>query len=259
MKRLTAVVVCGTMMACAQDKNAGWESLFDGKTMNGWNDPSAKTPPGDAWSIEDGCLKAKSKPSITEDLFSKETFADFELAYEWRIASGGNSGVKYRIQDHLIVAPEDPALGKERFEARVERSFEPRLPRSAKRQDYVVGFEYQMTDDSKNSDSLSNAKHTAGALYDMVAPSTHEAKPAGEWNSSRIVVRGVHVEHWLNGVKVVDASLNSDAAMEGIRKRWSASPHVFDLMSKQPKRDCPISLQNHGDEAWFRNLKIRRL
>lgn len=259
MNRIAGVLACGMMLAGAQDRGAGWKTLFDGKTMQGWVDPRTKTPPGDAWSIEDGCLKAKARPAMTEDLFSKETFGDFELAYEWRISAGGNSGVKYRIQDHLMVAPVDAARAKERFEARVERSFEPRLPRSARGQDYVVGFEYQMTDDSKNGDSLSNEKHTAGALYDMVAPSTHAAKPAGEWNASRILVKGMHVEHWLNGTKVVDASLDSDDAMAGIRKRWGGSPHVLELMSKQPKRDCPISLQNHGDEAWFRAIRVRRM
>ncbi len=123
----------------------------------------------------------------------------------------------------------------------------------------MAGFEYQLTDDLSNSDATSNFKHTAGALYDMVGPSAHATKPVGEFNHSRIVVRGNHVEHWMNGVKVVDSTLDSPAAMEGIGKRWSVAPKMLDMLSKQPKKDCPISLQNHGDEAWFRNIKIRRL
>lgn len=239
------------------EKKAGWVLLFDGSTFTNWVDPSKHDPPGTAWNIEDGCLHARSKPAITEDLFSTATYRNFELAFDWRISPGGNSGVKYRIQDHIYLTPPEP---KERFEASVERNYLHRMTaRPTKGQDYVVGFEYQMTDDSKNADALHNEKHTAGALYDMVAPASAASKPVGEFNQSRIVVRGQHVEHWLNGVKVVDATLNSPAAMEGITKRWTGTPHVYELLAKQPKKDCPISLQNHGDDAWFRNIRIRKL
>lgn len=239
------------------EKSAGWILLFDGKTMNGWVDPREKTPPGDAWSIEDGCLKPTAHPRITEDLFSKQTFRDFELTFEWKISAGGNSGLKYRIQDHLFLLPLEP---KERFESSVERSFEKRSnERPAKGQDYVIGFEYQMTDDAKNLDALTNVKHTAGALYDMVAPASKASKPVGEFNESRIVVKGNHVEHWLNGVKVVDSTLDSPDALAGINKRWANAPHVRELLANQPRKDCPISLQNHGDNAWFRSIKIRKL
>jgi len=239
------------------ESSSGWILLFDGKTMNHWVDPRTKTPPGDGWTIEDGCLKAQAHPHITEDLFSDQTFRDFELVFDWKISPAGNSGVKYRIQDHLWV-PRPPAA-KEKFETQVERAFANRTTeRPGKGQDYVVGFEYQMTDDSSNSDAKSNPKHTAGALYDMVAPSSEASRPVGEFNHSRIVVRGNHVEHWLNDVKVVDSSLDSPDALAGIQKRWAAAPHVYELLSKQPRKDCPISLQNHGNDAWFRNIKIHR-
>ena len=239
-----------------EEKSAGWILLFDGKSMKGWEDPRLKTPPGDGWTIEDGCLKATSKPRIREDLFSTQTFRDFELVFDWRISPAGNSGVKYRIQDHLFVLPPEP---KEKFEASVQRSFEQRTGRRAdKGEDYVVGFEYQLTDDSANADAKGNLKHTAGALYDMVAPASAAARPAGTFNHSRIVLRGNHVEHWLNGAKVVDSSLDATDALAGMRKRWSIVPAVYEMLSQQPKKDCPISLQNHGDEAWFRDIKIRR-
>lgn len=224
--------------------------------MNGWDDPRTKTPASDAWTIEDGCLKANAKPRITEDLFTRQTFRDFGLEFDWRIAPGGNSGVKYRVQDHLFILPENPAL-HERFEQRVGRSFENRAARPDHGQDYVVGFEYQLTDDATNGDATSNLKHTAGALYDMVAPSQHATLPVGQFNHSRIVLNGNHVQHWLNGVKVVDSTLDSEAAISAIHKRWALAPHMIDLMATQPKKDCPITLQNHGDEAWFRNIKIR--
>jgi hypothetical protein len=256
-----ATLLCGAPLGAeintlsAKEKSAGWILLFDGKSMNGWVDPRVKNPPGDAWTIEDGCLKANAKPHITEDLFTERTFRDFDLVFDWRISPKGNSGVKYRIQDHLFVLP--PAPG-EKFEASVERSIEHRTTaRPAKGQDYVVGFEYQITDDSSNSDALSNRKHTAGALYDMVAPSTAAARPVGEFNHSQIVLRGNHVEHWLNGVKVVDSSLDSRDAMAGIEKRWSVAPGLREMLATQPKKECSISLQNHGDDAWFRDVKIR--
>ena len=238
-----------------EEQKAGWLLLFDGKTMNHWVDPRQKTPPGDAWTIEDGCLKAVRHARITEDLFSQDTFRDFELVFDWRISPAGNSGVKYRIQDHFFIR-----FSPEKFEKQVENSLEkPVEGRPARGQDYVVGFEYQLTDDSSNSDATSNAKHTAGALYDMVAPSEHATKPVGEFNHSRIVLRGNHVEHWMNGVKVVDSSLDSADALAGIEKRWSVAPKALEMLSKQPRKDCPISLQNHGDDAWFRNIRIRRL
>ena len=230
----------------------GWTQLFDGKTMSGWDDPRLKTPPGDAWTIEDGCLKATVHPRITEDLFTKDAFRDFELKFDWSISPGGNSGVKYRIQDHRFVSP-----SKGTFEQSVEQSFQhPVSQRPARGQDYVIGFEYQVID---NSEVRNSPKQTAGALYDMVAPSAQAARPVGEFNHSRILVRGNHVEHWMNGVKVVDTALDSPEALAGIKTRWGIAPHVYELLATQPKKDCPISLQNHGADTWFRNIKIRTL
>jgi len=260
--------LCVSVLSCyaadnaltPEEKRAGWVLLFDGVTMNGWDDPRMKSPPGDAWTIEDGCLKANRRPRITEDLFTKDMFGDFELVFEWRVSPAGNSGVKYRIQDHWFLAPHEIGGLRERFEQSVERSFlHPVSGRPSRGQDYVIGFEYQITDDALNGDAKSHLKHTAGALYDMVAPSTAATKPVGEFNSSRILLQGNHVEHWMNGVKVVDSSLDSADALHGIETRWKDAPHVEELLAKQPKKSCPISLQNHGDEVWFRNIKIRRL
>jgi len=242
-----------------EEKKSGWILLFDGKSMKNWVDPSKMTPPGNAWDITpDRCLHTVSKPRITEDLFSADTYRDFELSFEWKISVAGNSGLKYRIQDHRILVP---GVKGEKFEDRVQRTMtSPRPERSATGQDYVIGFEYQITDNDKNSDALhAGPKHSTGALYDMVAPVNSQPKRVGEFNVSRIVVRGTHVEHWLNGVKVVDSQLDSPDAIAGIKKRWAPAPAVEQLLENEPKKDCPISLQNHGDEAWFRNIKIKRL
>src|SRR5581483_1223999 len=193
------------------------------------------------------------------DLLSKETFRDFELQWEWRISPAGNSGLKYRIQRHGFIPPKPAGAGNENFEASVQRMItSPMSQRPNHGQDYVIGFEYQMIDDTANGDRL-NPKQTSGALYDMIAPSSHNTLPVGQFNHSRLVVRGKHVEHWMNGVKVVDSSLDAPEALAGIRGRWGEGTPVFDLLAKQPVKVCPISLQNHGDAAWFRSIKVRRL
>jgi len=235
---------------------ADWVVLFDGKSMAGWDDPRQKVPPGDAWTIDDGCLKANRRPHITEDLFTKELFRDFELAWEWKVAPGANSGVKYRIQDRVFIARHPLS----RFEDLVNFSVQNRpAVRPDHGQEYVVGFEYQVLDNTRNSDARNGTDHQAAALYDIVGPTKDVTRPVGEFNESRLVVKGNHVEHWLNGVRVVDTDLDSALAAERIAHRWGNGTPVTELLTKQPRKDCPISLQNHGDEAWFRNIKIRRL
>jgi len=239
------------------EKAAGWRLLFDGKSYANWVDPSKKSPPGDSFAIEDGCLRAVAHPKIVEDLFTQDAFTDFELLFDWKISSAGNSGVKYRIQDHLYVKQEERGA---KFEDTLNASFNPRLERAAKGQDYVVGFEYQLVDNQKNSDATrGGALHQAGALYDVQSPSRDATKPVGEFNHSRLVVRGDHVEHWMNGEKVVDTSLKSPAVAAAMAKRWGPTSPVYDMLVNQPRRRCPISLQNHGDDAWFKNIKIREL
>ncbi len=240
----------------AAEKTAGWKLLFDGKTYANWEDPTKKSPPGDSFVIDDGCLKAVSHPKIVEDLFTKDLFADFELEWDWKISHAGNSGVKYRIQDHLFLADQKT----QQFADLVNLSFGPRPPRRDKGQDYVIGFEYQMVDNSSNDDATrGGALHQAGALYDVQAPSKDATKPAGEFNHSRLVVRGDRVEHWMNGEKVVDSSLKSPEVAAAMEKRWGADSNVRRLLVDQPRKRCPISLQNHDDDAWFKNIKIREL
>jgi len=237
------------------EKSAGWKLLFDGRTYAHWVDPTARNPRGDSFTIEDGCLKSVPHPKITEDLFSADSYTDFELEWDWKISTAGNSGVKYRIQKHVfLVEGRFP-----RFEDSVNASLEhPLSDRPAKGQDYVIGFEYQITDNAKNPDATHNGPmHQAGALYDIVAPSKDATRPAGEWNHSRLVVKGDHVEHWVNGEKVVDTSLKGPAVEQSMAKRWGKGSPVYDLLVNQPRTKCPISLQNHGDAAWFKNIKIR--
>ncbi|MGC9950639.1 MAG: DUF1080 domain-containing protein [Bryobacteraceae bacterium] len=249
------VVALGASLPCPGQ--SGWVAIFDGKTMAGWDDPRQKVPPGDGWTIDDGCLKANAGAYITEDLFTKDVFRDFELAWEWKVGPGVNSGVKYRIQDRVFVAQHTAVRG---FEALVNYSTQNRpAARPDHGQEYVVGFEYQILDNTRNSDAKAGISHQAGALYDIVGPSKDVTRPVGEFNESRLVVKGNHVEHWLNGEKVVETDLDSALAAERIARRWGVGTPVTIDLTKQPRKECPISLQNHGGDTWFRNIRIRRL
>jgi hypothetical protein len=162
--------------------------------------------------------------------------------------------VKYRIQDRVMLVE-----GKfKRFEDSVQESIVRRRPdRPVKGQEYVVGFEYQVIDNSGHADARRGPKYQTGALYDLVGPSQDVTRAVGDFNHSRLVVKGSHAEHWLNGVKVVDTDLAE--AAKGSGPRWGADSEVYRLLTTQPKKECPISLQNHNDPAWFRNIKVRRL
>jgi Domain of Unknown Function (DUF1080) len=250
------------LLAQSSRESKGWVPLFDGKTMDHWNDPRKLNPPGDSWTVEDGCLKTGSKPRITEDLVSTEAYGDFELQWEWKIAKGGNSGLKYRCQAFPVLVT---SAGHARFEDTVQAALEKKLfdrsliPGDGKAQIYNVGFEYQMIDNANHADAKRGGLYQTGALYSIVPPTTDASKPVGEFNESRLVVRGYHFEHWLNGQKVMDITATPEMLRHALEKRWGAQSEVVRLLSEQPKTQCPIALQNHGDEAWFRNIKIRQL
>ncbi len=249
----------------AQERAEGWILLFDGKTLDGWEDPARETPPGNSWVVADGCIKSVPHPRLREDLFTLDTFGDFELTFEWKLAPGGNSGVKYRIQDRavLVKGKTDPSAKK--FEDTVEYELAHRLGDRSRlgpddqMEEYPIGFEYQLIDNERHPDAAEGLDRTAGAIYGLVAPSAQVARPIGEFNQSRIVLRSNHVQHWLNGTKVVEVDLDSEQIRDGIAKRWPVDSEVYRLLSQMPHKETPIALQNHGDEVWFRNLKIRKL
>jgi hypothetical protein len=150
----------------------GWKLLFDGKDTSAWRAYAHEDFPKEGWVVEDGCLKNEGGKH-GGDLVTKGQFTDFDLMFEWRISPGGNSGVKYLVKEGKT--------GKA-----------------------GVGFEYQVLDDEKNEDSQNGPNRQAGALYYLFAPNdSKRLKPVGEFNQSEIIVRGNHVEHWLNGTKIV--------------------------------------------------------
>ena len=162
------------------EKAAGWRLLFDGETFNGWRGfHSDKVPEG--WTIEDSCIKKiQAQGELGQaggDLITADQFSSFELSLEWKLSKGGNNGIKYLVSESL------PPTGKS-----------------------GVSFEYQVLDDENHPDAKEGiaGNGTAGSLYDLIPASKNKKlKPIGEFNQVRIIVRGNHIEHWLNGVKVV--------------------------------------------------------
>jgi hypothetical protein len=121
---------------------------------------------------------------------------------------------------------------------------------------YTIGYEMQLVDDAAHSDFKINLGGN-GALYSMIPPVAAQGNPAGEWNSGRILLRGDHIEHWTNGVKVIDASFADPRIRQGVEKRWGPYPLIVEMLARPT--EGPICLQHHSGRVWFRNLKIRRL
>lgn len=190
--------------------NTGWQPLFDGKTTAGWLEVTGAPFPSQSWTIEDGALRTKVVEGGFQDLRTAETFRDFEFEFEWKLEAGGNSGVKYLIEK------------VDRWDAKTGGGYNAR----------GRGPEFQLIDDEVNEDSKGNPKKQTASLYGVLSPSKKLARPAGEWNTARIVVRAGHVEHWLNGEKVLEY--------------------------EKAGRESPIVLQNHHSLIWFRALRVRR-
>ena len=220
-----------------QEQAAGWRLLFDGSTLSGWRGLGYDSVPTAHWRVEHGAIRKipngqvprlpDGQPARGGDLMTIATFADFEVAWEWKIGPGGNSGLKYNVSEALSigVAPNHAA----------------------------IGFEYQLLDDSLAADNKI-ASHRAGALYDMIPPSGSSVLPAGQWNSSRLLFRGRHAEHWLNGVRVVEFDLGTARTDSLLR----ASKYK-DIKDFAVRRQGHIVLQDHGEEIFFRSIKLREL
>jgi hypothetical protein len=200
------------------EKAAGWRLLFDGKTTGGWRSYGADTmPPG--WQVVDGSLTRVSRAA---DIITIEQFGDFELTLDWKVDAGGNSGLFYRAVEGLEWI-------------------------------YHGAPEYQILDDSGHRDGQ-NPLTSAGANYGLYAAPRGIVKPAGEWNTARVVAKGTHVEHWLNGQKTVDYEQGgAEWAKLVAEAKFKAWPKYGKAMKGH------IGLQEHGGRVQFRNIKIREL
>lgn len=234
----TALLLIAFTVARAADSNRltdaerqqGWQLLFDGRTTAGWQEITGKPFPANCWTVADGSLKALVRTDGAQDIRTTQTFRSFDLEFDWKILAGGNSGLKYRIQK---VDEWTNAQG---------------------RQARARGLEYQLADDT-DRDAASDPRKVAASLYSLIAPVPHIPPRIGAFNHSRLLVQGTHVEHWLNGVKVVTFDLN-DAPVQALLRNDlpKGSPPQTPLVESSP-----ISLQNHSSEAWFQNVKIRVL
>jgi hypothetical protein len=202
----------------AAERSAGWRLLFDGKTTAGWRGFLQDSVPS-GWQVVDGAL---TRVASGGDILTRDKFRNFELTLEWNIAPGGNSGIFYRGSE------DDNAI-------------------------YWNAPEMQVLDDAGHVDGKSRLT-SAGALYDLYPSPAGIVKPAGQWNQVRLVVKGKHVEHWLNGVKVVEYEFGSpDWTAKVKASKFAAHPHF----GRNPTGY--IGLQDHGDRVAYRNIKIRVL
>jgi len=249
MRRLKSVVLCFAAVAAvtlavhaqtapdntltAAERSSGWRLLFDGSTIDQWRGFKLETLPA-GWTVEDGTLvhtppardPQTSRRPPTRDIISKDEFASFDFRFDWQVVEGGNSGVMYYVT-------EDGA------------------------ETYHTGPEYQLLHNAGHADGKIPSR-TAASCYDLYIPSKDATKPVGEWNQSRILIDKGHVEHWLNGEKVVEFEIGS--------ADWNAKVEASKFGSKFPEmklfgkaRRGHLALQQHGARAAYKNLKIREL
>jgi hypothetical protein len=223
-----------------QEKADGWRLLWDGKTTDGWRSPRGDYFPAQSWKIKDGVLSVVSTGNAEAqaggDIITRKRYANFELTAEFKITPGCNSGIKIFVQPNL--SPINKVTGK------------PTGVGSA------IGLEYQILDDARHPDAKlgRNGDRKLGALYDLFPPGPKHVNPIGEWNYARIISRGNHVEHWLNGEKILEYDRGSPAFREAVAlSKFKNIPDFGEWA------DGHILLQEHGSAVSFRNVKIRIL
>ena len=214
-----------------KEKKDGWALLWDGKTTEGWRGAKLDAVPEKGWVVEDGVLKVLAgnggESTNGGDIITTRTYKNFILSVDFKITEGANSGIKYFV---------DPTLNKGAGSA--------------------IGCEFQILDDTRHPDAKLGVKgnRTLGSLYDLIPAPEDKPFDINAWNTAVVKVEGNHVEHWLNGVKLLEYERNN--------QEWNA------LVAYSKYKDWPnfgnyeegyILLQDHGDEVWYKNIKIKEL
>ncbi|HNQ74974.1 MAG TPA: DUF1080 domain-containing protein [Verrucomicrobiota bacterium] len=201
----------------AEAEPQAWQSLFDGKSTAGWRGYNRKTFPSSGWTVQEGCLKL-SAGGAGGNLITEATYENFVFEWEWKLPAAANNGVKYFVTENRPSAP---------------------------------GHEYQMVDDTTTTDP----RRQTAAFYDVLPLQVKSpVKPCGQWNRSRILVQGGHVEHWLNDVKVLAYELGSPELKAALQHSKFKDEPGFGTAIRGH-----LMLTDHRSEAWFRNLRIREL
>jgi 3-keto-disaccharide hydrolase len=211
----------------SKEQKNGWKLLFDGTTTNGWH-TYLQQDVSPSWKVVDGALEldpaAKKDGAHGGDLVTNDEYENYELALQWKISEGGNSGIIFNVH-------EDPEF----------------------KQTYLTGPEMQVLDDAKHPDGKIT-KHNSGDLYDLKKSAKNAVKPVGEWNQVKIQQKDSHLTLWLNGVQTVSVVIGSDEWKELLAnskfKTWPG-------FAKYGKGH--IALQDHGNKVWYRDIKIRTL
>ena len=216
-----------------------WIILFDGTSTEHFRGWDSEIFPEKGWKIEGDCLKCEKSNGRPNggggDIVTKDSYDNFELSWEWKISSYGNSGMKY-----MVCRRKNFISGQELFRGDDGKS--------------LVGLEYQMIDDIGHPDAKNGPARKTASLYQVIAPENAKTRPGNEFNESRILVKKNHVEHWLNGVKVLEYELGSKDILSRIEK----SKYRF-IDGFGSKIIAPILFQDHGDELLLRNIRIRGL
>ncbi len=222
------------------EKLDGWQLLFDGSTSTGWEGFQNTPFPETSWAIEDGTIRTLADSS-GGDIVTVSEFENFDLVFDWKLVKGGNSGIKYLVQ-----------------KAWAGPGYRPHLSPDAKRRSMLraTGPEYQLLDDENLNKRRPGWEYSStGSLYLLYKPSADKpVRSSGEWNTSRIVVRGTHAEHWLNGKKIVEYEFNSVDLFDRIEQTKFKRVPGFGF-----KGPGHIALTHHNHPVWYRNIKIKAL